>query len=101
MHGEIDLHLLGRCLGVKLFFVRASIKYIFKTLGMGDSATEHSPRRGGCGFQYLVLNEDILYIRDILGHANTQETVTYVGINDRKNSYVSQGYSACNSGSLR
>ena len=79
----------------------AAIKYIFKTLCISDRATEHSPRRGGCGFRYFVLNEDIPYIRDILGHANTQETIAYVGINDRKNSYVSQGYSACNSGSLR
>ena len=79
----------------------AALKAIFKTLGITDNATEHSPRRGGSGFRYYVLGEHPDYIRDILGHANTTEALNYIGFEDAQNSYVIQGYGTCGTKKIR
>ena len=78
-----------------------NVKNIFLSLGITDSATEHSPRRGGLGFRYFVLGETLDYIRDIVGHVDLKETITYIGLHDPNNSYVTQGYGTCAAKPLR
>lgn len=73
----------------------SALKEVFRGLGITDNATKHSPRRGGSGFRYFVLGELPNYIRDILGHTNTTETLNYKGFDDPESSYVIQSYGTC------
>lgn len=74
------------------------VKEIFSQLGITDDATEHSMRRGCAGFKYYVLRETIDHIREDIGWLTTRDTETYIGLSERKNSYVQQGYGTCTSG---
>ena len=78
-----------------------NVKSIFSKLGITDNATEHSPRRGGLGFRYYVLGENLDYIRDFVGHSDLKETLTYIGLFDPQNSYVIQGYGTCSAKPIR
>lgn len=79
----------------------AAVKDMFKSLGIADNATEHSPRRGGSGFRFYVLGENPDYIRKFLRHESITDTLTYNGFFDRDNSYVSQGYGSCGAENIR
>lgn len=79
----------------------ANVKDIFHRLGIADNATEHSPRRGSCGFRYYVLSESPEYIRDFIGHVSFTATFSYIGFGDKQNTYVSQEYGTCASAPIR
>ena len=79
----------------------AAVKDMFKSLGIADNATEHSPRRGGSGFRFHVLGENPDYIGKFLRHEGITDTLTYIGFFDRNNSYVSEGYGSCGAENIR
>lgn len=51
-----------------------------------------SGRRGGLGFLYFVLRQDLMYLRMIYGWENLCEMCTYLGVEDRVNSYAVLGF---------
>ena len=77
---------------------RTHVRDLFSELGVATNASEHSPKRGGSGFRFYVLGEQISYIRDVVGHKRTKDTLRYIGLYDDRNSYIEQGYGTCASG---
>lgn len=67
---------------------------LFKS-GYNSQCNGTLPRGGGLGFRYYVLGENLDYIRHIVRHSDLKETLTYIGLFDKENSFFIQGYGTC------
>jgi len=80
---------------------RTKLKDMCRRQGICENVGEHSARRGGAGYYYFVLRWDILAMFRSFKWKSFQHMLSYIGVEDKNNSYANAGFTALGTSELR